>query len=304
MGLAAIPWGPTGKLETFRPHATNAASAARGSALILSTVWSGPLPQAMVERVGALVAAAMDAEDGYFPEPIAAYYDEGYSYMFEPTVVDPAVEVLAGLAAGGRALELGIGTGRIALPLARRGVAVHGIDLSRAMVARLRAKPGGEAIGVTVGDFATARADGRFTVAYLVFNTIMNLTTQAAQVACFRNVAAHLEPGGCFVIEVMIPDLRRLPSGQYVVPFHVSPTLWAFDVYDIATQTMNSNYVEVIDGRGEYRSIPFRYVWPAELDLMAQLAGLRLRERWDGWTREPFTSESRQHVSIWEKPAG
>ena len=244
----------------------------------------------------------MDDGDGYFGERVAESYDEANADMFEPGVVDAVVEVLAGLASGGRALELGIGTGRIVLPLARRGVAVHGIDLSRAMVARLRAKPGGEAIGVTIGDFATARADGSFTVAYLVFNTIMNLMTQAAQVACFRNVAAHLEPGGCFVIEVMIPDLRRLPAGQNVVPFHVSPTRWAFDVYDIATQKMSSNYVEVIAGRGEYTSTPFRYVWPAELDLMAQLAGLRLRERWDGWTREPFTSESRQHVSIWEKP--
>jgi SAM-dependent methyltransferase len=246
----------------------------------------------------------MDDGDAYFGEHVAASYDEAYADMFEPGVVDAVVGVLAGLAGGGRALELGIGTGRIALPLARRGVAVHGIDLSRAMVARLRAKPGGEAIGVTIGDFATARADGTFAVAYLVFNTIMNLTTQAAQVACFRNVAAHLEPGGCFVIEVMIPDLRRLPAGQNVVPFHVSPTRWAFDAYDVATQTMSSNYVEVAGGRGEYNSIPFRYVWPAELDLMAQLAGLRLRERWDGWAREPFTSESRQHVSIWEKPAG
>jgi SAM-dependent methyltransferase len=244
----------------------------------------------------------MDDEDGYFGERVAARYDEYYADMFEPRVVDAVVEVLAGLAGGGRALELGIGTGRIALPLARRGVAVHGIDLSRAMVARLRVKPGGEAIGVTIGDFATARADGTFTVAYLVFNTIMNLTTQAAQVACFRNVAAHLEPGGRFVIECMIPELRRLPAGQNVVPFHVSPTQWAFDIYDIATQTMSSHYVEVTDGRGEYTSTPFRYVWPAELDLMAQLAGLQLRERWDGWTREPFTSESRQHVSMWEKP--
>jgi SAM-dependent methyltransferase len=241
----------------------------------------------------------MDDEDGYFGEGVAAGYDEACSNMFEPSVVDAVIGVLAGRAGGGRALELGIGTGRIALKLARCGVAVHGIDLSRAMVARLRAKPGGEAIGVTIGDFATATTDGTFTVAYLVFNTIMSLT---AQVACFRNVAAHLEPGGCFVIKVMIPDLRRLPAGQNVVPIRVSPTLWAFDVYDIATQTMSSDYVWVTEGHGGYRSVPFRYVWPAELDLMAQLAGLRLRERWDGWTAEPVTSESRQHVSIWEKP--
>jgi SAM-dependent methyltransferase len=245
----------------------------------------------------------VDHEDGYFGERVAATYDESPAEMFEPGVVDAAVDALAGLAGRGRALELGIGTGRIALPLARRGVPVHGIDVSQAMVARLRAKPGGAAIGITIGDFAGTRAAGTFSVAYLVFNTIMNLTAQAAQVACFRNVAAHLEPGGCFVIEVAVPDLRRLPAGQNVVPFHVSPTRWAFDVYDTATQSMSSNYVEVVDGRGEYTSIPFRYVWPAELDLMAQLAGLRLRERWDSWTREPFTSESRQHVSIWEKPA-
>jgi len=245
----------------------------------------------------------MDDPDGCFGERVAATYDESAADMFQPGVVDAAADFLAGLAGGGRALELGIGTGRIALPLARRGVPVHGIDLSGAMVARLRAKPGGDAIGVTIGDFATTTADGTFSVAYLVFNTIMNLTTQGAQVACFRNVAAHLEPGGCFVIEVHVPELRRLPPGQNVVPFHVSPTRWAFDVYDVATQAMSSNYVEVVDGRGEYTSIPFRYVWPAELDLMAELAGMRLRERWDGWTREPFTSESRQHVSVWEKPA-
>lgn len=243
-------------------------------------------------------------DDGYFGESVAARYDESSADMFEPHVVDAAVDVLAELAHGGPALELGIGTGRIALPLARRGVAVHGIDVSRAMVARLRAKPGGQAIDVTIGDFATARVDGTFPVAYLVFNTIMNLTTQATQVACFRNVAAHLEPGGCFVVEVMVPELRRLPAGQNVVPFHVSSTRWAFDLYDVATQAMSSNYVEVVDGRGEYRSIPFRYVWPAELDLMALLAGLRLRERWDGWTRQPFTSDSHKHVSIWEKPIG
>jgi hypothetical protein len=145
--------------------------------------------------------------------------------------------------------------------------------------------------------------DGSFSLVYLLFNTIMNLTTQDEQVDCFRNAAAHLEPGGCFVVEVVIPELRRLPPGQNVVPFHVSSTRWHFDIYDTATQATSSNYVEVVDGRGEYRSIPFRYVWPSELDLMARLAGLRLRERWGGWTRDAFTGESRQHVSVWEKPA-
>jgi len=241
-------------------------------------------------------------DDGYFPESVAATYDSSED-MFDAAAVETTAGVLAELAGRGRALELGIGTGRIALPLARRGVEVHGIDLSRAMVARLRAKPGGDGIPVTIGDFATATADGTFSLAYLVFNTIMNLTTQDAQVACFRNVARHLEPGGCFVIEVGVPELRRLPPGQNTVPWQVTPTRWAFDIYDTATQAMSSNYITVEDGRGEYRSIPFRYVWPAELDLMARLAGMRLRDRWEGWSRQPFTSQSGQHVSVWEYPA-
>lgn len=247
----------------------------------------------------------MADDDGYFGERVAARYDSSAGGMFDLAVIAGIADVLADLAGGGRALELGIGTGRVALPLAHRGVPVHGVDSSRAMVARLQAKPGAESIGVTIGDFATTRAGGRFSLAYLVFNTIMNLTTQDAQVACFATTAAQLEPGGCFLIEVMVPDLRLLPPGQTAVPFEISPARWAFDVYDVATQETSSNYVELDDtGRGEYTAIPFRYVWPAELDLMAQLAGLRLRDRWGGWNREPFTSESRKHVSVWEKPAG
>ncbi|MER6438982.1 class I SAM-dependent methyltransferase [Streptomyces sp. NPDC001185] len=243
-------------------------------------------------------------DDGYFGESIAAGYDESAADMFRPDAVDPAVDLLADLAAGGRALEFGIGTGRIALPLARRGVPVHGIDMSRAMVARLRAKPGGDAVGVTIGDFATAKVPGTFAVAYLVFNTINNLTTQDAQVACFRNAAAHLDPGGRFVVEVGVPDLRRLPPGQNAVPFHISSTRWAFDTFDVATQAMSSHYVTIVDGRAEHQSLPFRYVWPSELDLMARLAGLRLSARWEGWARTPFTGESTRHVSVWEKPSG
>jgi SAM-dependent methyltransferase len=245
-------------------------------------------------------------EDGYFDERVAARYDDDEEEIggrFDPAVVGPAVDFLAELAGGGRALELGIGTGRIALPLAQRGVTVHGIDLSNAMVARLRAKPGGEDIGVTIGDFATTTVDGTFSVAYLVFNTIMNLTTQDAQVACFRNVAAHLEPGGCFVIEVGVPSLRLLPPGQTIRAFHVSETHWGIDEFDVARQGLISHHLTIVDGRAEPNSVPFRYVWPAELDLMAQLAGMRLRERWSGWKREPFTSESGDHVSVWEKPA-
>jgi SAM-dependent methyltransferase len=241
--------------------------------------------------------------DGYFDERVAARYDESAAEMFHPVVLDPVIDFLVELAEGGRALELGIGTGRIALPLAQRGVPVHGIELSKAMVARLRAKQEGEDIGVTIGDFATTTVDGTFSVAYLVFNTIMNLTTQAAQVACFRNVAAHLEPGGCFVIEVGVPELQRLPPGETIRAFHVSEARWGLDEYDVAKQGLTSHHFEIVDGRLERLSIPFRYAWPSELDLMAQLAGMRLRERWSGWKREPFTSDSSKHVSVWEKPA-
>jgi SAM-dependent methyltransferase len=245
----------------------------------------------------------VDAEDGYFDERVAARYDESSAEMFDPEVVDPVVDFLVELAGSGRALELGIGTGRIALPLAKRGVPVHGIELSKAMVERLRAKPGGEDIGVTIGDFSTATVDGKFSLAYLVFNTIMNLTTQEAQVACFRNVAAHLEPGGCFVIEVGIPALRRLPPGETLHAFYVGETRWGLDEYDVATQGLTSHHFALVDGKLERLSIPFRYTWPSELDLMSELAGMTLRERWSGWKREPFSSDSEKHVSVWEKPA-
>jgi SAM-dependent methyltransferase len=242
-------------------------------------------------------------DDGYFGEDVAARYDESSAEMFAPDALEPVVDFLAELAGGGRALELGIGTGRVAVPLAQRGVPLHGIDLSQAMVARLKAKPGSDAIGVTIGDFATARADGTFSVAYLVFNTIMNLTTQDAQVACFRNVAAHLEPGGCFVIEVGVPNLQRLPPGETLRAFHLSETRWGIDEFDVVRQGLTSHHFTIVDGQLERVTIPFRYVWPAELDLMAKLAGMSLRERWSGWQREPFTSDSRKHVSVWQKPA-
>ena len=241
--------------------------------------------------------------DGYFDERVAARYDESSSEMFAREAVEPAVDFLAALAGEGRALELGIGTGRIALPLVRRAVEVHGIDLSRAMVARLREKPGGEGIPVAIGDFATTRADGAFSLAYLVFNTINNLTTQEEQVACFRNVAAHLEPGGRFVIEVGLPELRRLPPGETMHVFDASEGHWGIDEYDLVNQGLVSHHFSVVDGAIERVSMPFRYVWPSELDLMAELAGMRLRERWSGWKREPFTDESRKHVSVWETPA-
>jgi SAM-dependent methyltransferase len=237
----------------------------------------------------------------YFGARVAERYDETSADMFDPAKVDPVVEFLAELASDGSALELGIGTGRIALPLAQRGIRVHGIDLSEAMVAQLRAKPGADRIDVTIGDFATTTVEGRFSVAYLVFNTIMNLTSQDQQVACFQNVAAHLQPGGCFVIEVGIPDLQRLPPGETVRAFTVTSARLGFDEYDLAAQGLISHHYWIEDGNLEVFSAPFRYVWPAELDLMARIAGMSLRERWSGWNREPFTSDSRQHVSVWEK---
>jgi SAM-dependent methyltransferase len=241
-------------------------------------------------------------DDGYFDERAAASYDEDSAEMFDPAVLDPTVALLADLAGDGRALELAVGTGRVALPLAARGVPVHGIDMSRAMVERLRAKPGGAELPVTIGDIATTRVDGAFTLVYLVFNTISNLTTQQAQVACFRNAAAHLVPGGCFVIEVGVPELRRLPPGERFHVFGAADGYFGIDEYDVVTQGLISHHLTFEDGRVEGASTPFRYAFPAEFDLMAELAGMRLRDRWEGWGREPFTSESRSHVSVWELP--
>jgi SAM-dependent methyltransferase len=243
-------------------------------------------------------------EAGFFDAHDAELYDRSTGEEFDPAVIEATVDFLAGLAGRGRALELGIGTGRIALPLSRRGISVHGIDLSQPMVDQLRAKPGGDRIGVSIGDFASTRVEGAFSLAYLVFNTIENLTTQDAQVACFENVARHLEAGGRFVIECAIPDLRRLPHGETSNVFDLSASHWGIDEYDVAKQGLISHHFTRVGDRIEYSSGPFRYVWPSELDLMARIAGLRLAERWSGWRREPFTSESRKHVSVWEKPAG
>ena len=241
--------------------------------------------------------------DNYFDERIAGSFDEKWADSFAPAVVDPAVDFLAELAGNGAALELGIGTGRLALPLSRRGIPVHGIELSPEMVAQLRAKPGSDAIEVTIGDMATTRVEGAFTLAYLVRNTIANLTTQEEQIECFCNVAAHLQPGGCFVIELWIPELQRLAPGETLHPFAVTPDHLGFDEIDVATQTLYSHHYWLHDGALETFSAPFRYVWPSELDLMARIAGLTLRERWSDWTRSPFTSDSRGHVSVWEKLA-
>jgi len=246
--------------------------------------------------------AKLPLPEDHFGEDVAARYDDEAEHggMFSRAAIDPVVDFLAALAGDGRALELGIGTGRIALPLSRRGVEVHGIDLSEAMVARLRAKPGAEAIEVTLGDFATTKVDGTFRLAYLVYNTIQNLTTQDAQVACFENVAAHLEPGGGFVIEVGLPDLR----GEKLRLFDFGETHIGIDEYDVATQGLISHhYTRDEHGSFRYGAAPFRYVWPAELDLMARIAGLTPRARYSGWGREPFTSESTKLVAVWEKPS-
>jgi hypothetical protein len=234
------------------------------------------------------------AED-YFGPAVAARYDDGLGERGEPAVIAATADFLAALAGDGAALELGIGTGRIALPLVERGVPVHGIDLSEAMVAQLRAKPGGDRIPVTIGDFSTTRVDGEFSLAYVVFNTIMNLTTQDAQVACFENVATHLRQGGCFVVEIGVP------RGDELEVFALSDTHVGVDEWGPATQRLVSHHFTLVDGAWVRNSIPFYAAPPGELDLMARIAGMRLRERWSGWKREPFTSRSARHVSVWEK---
>jgi SAM-dependent methyltransferase len=242
-------------------------------------------------------------EDGYFDDRVASTYDDVPEPMVDGTSVADAAAVLQDLAAGGRVLELAIGTGRVALPLSARGVDVAGIELSKAMLARLRAKAGGKSLEVTVGDMTSARVEGPFSLVYLVFNTIMNVTTQAGQVAVFRNAASHLAPGGAFLIECMVPELRRLPDGEVHVVFDASEDHFGIDEYDVVTQSLISHhFTKLPDGRWDYGTGPFRYAWPAELDLMAEMAGLRLRARWGGWDRRPFARDSRLHVSTWEKP--
>lgn len=239
--------------------------------------------------------------ENYFGVAVASRYDESASDMFDPAVTEPAASFLAQLADGGPALELGIGTGRIALLLAARGVEVHGIDLSPEMVAELRAKPGGEAIDVVIGDFSTTRVQGRFRLAYLVFNTIGNLTTQDAQVACFENVAGHLAPGGAFVVEMLVPALRLLPPGERFQTFDFGADHTGIDEYDTAAQRLVSHHFSRVGDVWERESIPFRYVWPAELDLMARIAGLVPAQRFEDWDRAPFTHESTKHVSVYTK---
>jgi SAM-dependent methyltransferase len=259
---------------------------------MLPSLGAGALPS---------VARFRHMPDTRFDEWIAGRYADLWPELFDPALVDATVTFLAGLAAGGPALEFGVGTGRIAIPLSRREVAVHGIELSAAMIAQLRAQPGGPAVGVTAGDFATTAAGGPFALVYLLRNTITNLVTQDEQVQAFRNAAAHLRPGGCFVVENYVPALRILPPGQTTRVFTATPEHLGYEDYDVASQIAVSHHFW--PGQGRVFSSPHRYVWPAELDLMARLAGLSLRERWAGWGREPFTGESDSHVSVWVKPA-
>jgi SAM-dependent methyltransferase len=235
-------------------------------------------------------------------QDLAEIYDKTNAAGFEPSVLDPMVDLLAELAHGGPALEFAVGTGRVALPLSARGVRVQGIELSEPMAEQLRAKPGADAVPVTVGDMTTTRVAGRFTLLYLVANTIMNVTTQEEQVAVFANAAAHLEPGGCFVVEVIVPQLRRVPPGEVGRVFTFEADHIGIETFDdIVGQVAWSHHWIEVDGRLVRHSAPYRYVWPSELDLMARLAGLERRDRWASWDRAPFTSDSQSQVVVYEK---
>ncbi|MEM8723333.1 MAG: methyltransferase domain-containing protein [Cyanobacteria bacterium P01_G01_bin.39] len=240
--------------------------------------------------------------DIYFNERVAARYDEDVEDSFNPEKIASVVDFLAEIAGEGSALEFGIGTGRIALPLSMKGIEVHGIDISQAMLAKLAQKTGGDRIFVTQGNFATTSCQGSFSLVYLVFNTIMNLTTQDEQVKCFQNAALHLNPGGSFVIEVMVPALQSIPHGETNHVFDFRDDHWGVDTYDVASQSLKSHHLRVRNQQVELSSIPFRYVWASELDLMARIANLKLKARWGGWKKEPFTNTSRYHVSVWSKP--
>ena len=238
--------------------------------------------------------------DQHLDPRIATTYDDRVSGWFDPDVLEPTVDVLAELADGGTALELAIGTGRVALPLAARGVEVHGIDLSEPMVAELRAKPGGADIPVTIGDMTSTVVGDGFSLAYLVFNTIGNVTTQDGQLACFRSAAQQLAPGGRFVVEVGVPQLAQLAPGERTKIFDLSDEHVGVDEYvDPVGQVFVSHHWYFDGGRVHRVAGHFRWVWPSELDLMARVAGMSLEHRWADWRRTPFTAESRRHVSIW-----
>jgi SAM-dependent methyltransferase len=234
---------------------------------------------------------------------IAQGYDKPGIGLFAPEVLGPTVDRLAELASGGRALEFGIGTGRVAVPLSQRGVPVTGIDLSRPMIDQLRTKADEATIPVIIGDMATAVAPGEYRLVYLVYNTIANFQTQAEQVECFRNAARHLIPGGRFVVELWVPELRKLPPGQHAMVFQCEPGYIGVDTYDVLRQHVVSHHFLFDDGRQAWISrCPCRYIWPAELDLMAQLAGFTLETRHADWAGAEFTADRRSHVSVYRIP--
>lgn len=241
--------------------------------------------------------------DQHLDPAVAAIYDEGHADRFENDIVTQTVDVLLELADGGSVVEFAVGTGRLALPLAKRGAQVHGIDFSEPMLAELRTKPGAEQISLTVGDMTSTHVCSDASLVYLVFNTIGNLRAQDAQVACFQNASAHLAPGGRFVIELVTPQVHTLPAGQTIRPFDVSEHHLGFDEYiDPVNQILVSHHYYIDGGQARTLSGAFRYVWPSELDLMAQLAGMKLEHRWADWDRREFTADSGSHVSVWRKP--
>ncbi|MFE7444521.1 class I SAM-dependent DNA methyltransferase [Streptomyces chartreusis] len=244
----------------------------------------------------------MDAD--VWNEQVARDYDESSAHMYAPGVLDPAVDFLERRAGAYPVLEFAVGTGRVAVPLSARGIRVAGIEKSEPMAQELGRKLGGDDVAVTIGDMTTARVPGEFSLVYLVYNAITCLLTQREQVACFRNAARHLGPGGRFVIEVFVPDLQRLPPGETARPFHVGDRHVGFDTYDLVNQRLVSHHYTIVEGEGSTFLSPHRFVWPSELDLMAQLAGMELSERWADWDEAPFTASSRSHISVWQKPLG
>ena len=238
--------------------------------------------------------------DGYFGEDVAETYDQNHGGN-DPALIQKTVDCLFDLSKGGEILEFAIGTGRIAIPLVERGARVKGIELSNAMVRRLREKQLGKQIEVEIGDMTTSHVSGDFSLVYLVFNTIDNLTTQEAQVACFRNASRHLKAGGRFLIETLVPPIQKIPFGETLRAFETSRHHFGVDAFDIATQTYTSNHVWMTEDGYRHQSIPFRYAWPSEMDLMAEMAGLSLEHRWADWDRSAFDRMSIRHISVWRK---
>jgi SAM-dependent methyltransferase len=235
-------------------------------------------------------------------QDLAEVYDAVYAAQAEASVLEPMIELLTALTRGGSALEFAVGTGRVALALSRRGIRVSGIELSPHMAALMCTKPGADAVPVTVGDMTSTRVPGRFTLVYVVANSLMNVTTQQEQLAVFANAAIHLDVGGCFLVEVMVPQLRLFPSGQSARVFTSEPGHVAIETLDDTVHQISSSHHWLnVSGRLVQHSAPYRYIWPAELDLMANIAGFRLRERWAGWDRSPFTSDSPSQVAVFEK---